>query len=76
MDEDLLVLLEPVIELVPVERHVALDVGPIGDGFLVGPHRVLGSAAVDLDRPVRRLTLVGTGRALVGRHEVEFVTQP
>src|SRR5207248_2024305 len=34
MDEDLLVLLEPVIELVPVERHVALDVGPIGDGFL------------------------------------------
>ena len=57
MDEDLVVLLVPGVHLVPVQRHVAADVGTAGQRVGVAPHGVLGDPVADRHRPVGRVAL-------------------
>jgi hypothetical protein len=63
--EHLLVLLVPVIELLPVERHVAGELGRLLDRRLVTPHRVRGDAIADADRPVAGIALARAMRGLL-----------
>ena len=67
MDEDLVVLLEPLVDAVPVEREQPLDVLTPVDRIQVAPHRVLDHPLADDEVPVRRFTFAGARRVLVGR---------
>ena len=70
MHVDLLVLLVPRIELVPVEGDVAGEVRGLGiERDRVAPDRVLLDLAAHLERPVDGIALVGAVRAVAGRLE-------
>ena len=56
MDENLLVLLEPTVDLVPVDATYPERSGVPGSGFGVAPHGILDPPVADHDRPVGRLT--------------------
>src|SRR6266542_7132724 len=59
MDEYLVLLLEPRVHLVPVERDVPLqELGGL-NGFPVRPHGVLGDTFADPERPERSIAPSG-----------------
>ena len=65
MAEKLLVLDEPFVDAVPIERRVAGEKGGLLERLLVGPDRVLFDSVAHADGPVARLALVGTARPSV-----------
>ena len=64
MDEDFVVLLEPGVHLVPVERNVVVQLRTFW--IQVAPGGLLGHAIADLDGEKARFSLAGM-RALVAR---------
>src|SRR5438874_11001418 len=66
MTEDLLVLLDPMVDLAPIEGEVVLDRRDFRERLLVAPDGVFDPAVADLYGPIRRIALVGTVRAVVG----------
>src|SRR4029077_20796983 len=68
-DEDLLVLLVPVLDGVPVEGDAIRDGRRPRQDLGVAPDLVLGDLAADADRPVARVTLEGAVRRVLGRLE-------
>ena len=72
VDEDLLVLLEPVLHRVPVERDAIRDLPHGGERFGVGPDAALGDAPASLDGPVARVALERAMRVVARwREQVE-----
>jgi hypothetical protein len=69
MAEELVVLGEPLVGEVPVERDVAAEERRGLDRLAVGPRGIRHLAVADSDRPVRRLTLVPAVRPLLARLE-------
>src|SRR5438270_758769 len=63
---DLLGLLVPGVDPVPVEGHVLLDVLPLREWVHVAPDGVLGHPIARPDAPVGSVTLVWAMRLVVG----------
>src|SRR5882724_5397934 len=73
VDEDLLVLLVPVLHLVPVEGQVAGDVGAGGNRLRIAPGRIRDPGLADLQGIVARRALVRALRARRARLEQSLV---
>ena len=69
VDEDLLVLLVPVLDGIPVERHAIGDGRRPGQDLGIAPDLVLGDLAAHADRPVARVALERAVRRVLGRLE-------
>src|SRR6266568_2035752 len=70
MNEDLLVLLVPAIDAVPVERDEILERRHLVVWVGIAPYRVLRHLVADPDRPVRRFPLIGAEGVMVGRDQL------
>ena len=58
MNKDLVILFEPSIDPVPVERDVVLDRSHFVERLGIPPHRILGDPAASRNAPIGRGTLV------------------
>ena len=67
MHEDLVLLFEPRVHLVPVEGHVILEIASLG--LKVSPGRLLRDAFADLDREEARITFPRMVARVGGRNE-------
>ena len=57
VDENFLVLFEPVIDPVPIERQVILDDADLRVRVLIGPHGVFRNLAAHIDGKIRTMAL-------------------
>ena len=72
VDEDLLVLLVPAIDLAPVERGEPGELRHLVERRLVAPEDVVDIPPAEGERPVGGVPLIGAVRAGVGlRHQIE-----
>ena len=64
MADNLLVFLQPAVDLVPIKRRMSFKSGGIVDGVHVSPDRVLFTAVADLQMPIPRFALVRANRVV------------
>src|SRR5215831_11011288 len=67
MDEDLVVLFVPGVELAPEEGHMVFEGGMRCVGFSVAPGRILDSAVVELQIPARQGGLSALSDRVISR---------